>query len=89
MWRNIGSSDAGGGGGGAALETREICVGVYRNEQPAKVGKATAAAVDQRAAAGLHVQSLGPALEECPREAAGRLDTQTQPLQASDVYARC
>lgn len=48
-----------------------LCVAVY-NDDEAKVSQAPAAPVDQRAAAGLHVQGLGSTVEECPGEALGR-----------------
>ena len=63
--------------GALVLNSGGICVRLHRNDKPAEVCQATAAAVDQRAAAGLHVQGLGSAVEECPGAAAGRSDRTT------------
>lgn len=57
---------------------QEKCTRRHRNDNSAKVCQATAAAVDQRAAARLHVQGLGSAVEECPGETVGRSESQNQ-----------
>jgi len=62
-------------GAGFFFLVEGICVRLHRNDSPAEVRQAAAAAVDQRAAAGLHVQGLGSAVEECPGETAGRSES--------------